>query len=99
LEAWQRDMIEEQPAAFLRGLLFSDGSRVSNWASATVAGVKKRYEDPRWQFVNHSADIRTWCTDALDLLSIPWRQSNWKTISVSTRAGVARLDELVGLKH
>jgi hypothetical protein len=29
---------------------------------------------------------------------VPWRQSNWKTISVSTRAGVARLDELIGLK-
>ena len=27
-----------------------------------------------------------------------WRRSNWKTISVSTRAGVARLDELIGLK-
>ena len=26
------------------------------------------------------------------------RASNWKTISVSTRAGVARLDELIGLK-
>ena len=28
-----------------------------------------------------------------------WRQSNWKTISVSTRAGVAKLDELIGLKR
>jgi hypothetical protein len=99
LEAWQREIVREHPAALLRGLLHSDGCRVRNWATRTVAGVKKRYEYPRWQFVNHSADIRTWCTDALDLLGIPWRQSNWKTISVSTRAGVARLDELVGLKH
>jgi hypothetical protein len=36
--------------------------------------------------------------EALDLLEIPWRQSNWKTFSVSTRAGVARLDELAGPK-
>jgi hypothetical protein len=32
------------------------------------------------------------------MLHIAWRRSNWKTISVSTRAGVARLDELIGLK-
>jgi hypothetical protein len=35
---------------------------------------------------------------ALDLVDVPWRQSNWKTISVSARPGVARLDELIGLK-
>ena len=28
-----------------------------------------------------------------------WRRSSWKTISVSTRAGVAALDELIGLKQ
>jgi hypothetical protein len=48
--------------------------------------------------VNHSEDIRKWCCDALDQLKIPWRRSNWKTISVSTRAGVAMVDELVGAK-
>lgn len=36
--------------------------------------------------------------DALDLLGIPWRQSAHRTISVSTRAGAARLDELIGPK-
>jgi hypothetical protein len=63
-----------------------------------VAGKCKRYDYPRWQFVNESAEIRQWCCDALDLLGIPWRQSNRKTISVSTRRGVAVLDELIGLK-
>ena len=53
---------------------------------------------PRWQFTNHSADIRELCCWALDLVEVPWPQSNWKTISVSTRAGVARLDELIGPK-
>jgi hypothetical protein len=43
-------------------------------------------------------DIRDLCCWALDLLDLPWRQSNWKTISVSGRDAVARLDELVGLK-
>ena len=64
-----------------------------------MGGELKRYDYPRWQFVNHSADIRRWCCEALDLVDVPWRQSSWKTISVSTRAGVARLDELVGLKR
>ena len=35
---------------------------------------------------------------ALDLVDIPWRQSNSRVISVSQRAAVARLDELIGLK-
>jgi hypothetical protein len=31
-------------------------------------------------------------------VEVPWRHSNAKTISVSTRAGVVRLDDLIGLK-
>ena len=99
LEPWQRASIKAHPAQFLQGLFHSDGSRTNNWTTRTVAGVPKRYDYPRWQFVNHSADIRRWCTEALDLLGISWRQSSWKCISVSTRAGVARLDELIGPKH
>jgi len=99
LEPWQSRIVEGHPAAFLRGLFHSDGSRVRNWATRTVAGELKRYDYPRWQFTNHSADIRGLCCWALDLVEIPWRQSSWKTISVSTRAGVARLDELIGLKQ
>jgi hypothetical protein len=99
LEPWQQRIVDEHPADFLRGLLHSDGCRVNNWATRMVAGEIKRYDYPRWQFVNHSSDIRAWCTQALDLLEVPWRQSSWKCISVSTRAGVARLDELIGLKR
>jgi hypothetical protein len=98
LEDWQREIVAEHPDDLLRGLLHSDGCRVNNWTRRLVAGEMKRYDYPRWQFVNHSEDIRQWCCDALDLLAIPWRQSSWKTISVSTRAGVALLDELVGPK-
>jgi len=47
----------------------------------------------------HSAEIRGWCCEALDLVDIAWRQSNWKTISVSTLADVAQLDELIGPKR
>jgi hypothetical protein len=95
---WQRALVSAHPADFLRGLFHSDGSRVKNWATRPVAGVMKRYEYPRWQFTNCSAEIQQWCCDALDLVDVPWRRSNQKTISVSTRAGVARLDELIGPK-
>jgi hypothetical protein len=98
LEDWQRAVVEDHAAAFLRGLFHSDGSRFLNWTRQRVAGEWKRYDYPRWQFTNHSAEIRELCCWALDLVEVPWRQSNWKTISVSTRAGVARLDELIGLK-
>jgi hypothetical protein len=99
LADWQREIVTAHPAELLRGLFHSDGCRSANWATRPVAGVKKRYDYPRWQFVNHSADIRQWCCDALDQLGIPWRQSSWKTISVSRREGVAALDALIGPKH
>ena len=98
LEDWQARIVEEHPADFLRGLFHSDGSRVANWTQRVVAGRPKRYDYPRWQFTNVSVDIRELCCWALDLVDVPWRQSNHKTISVSTRSGVARLDALIGLK-
>lgn len=98
LEDWQRQIVESHPGAFLRGLFHSDGCRTRNWTRRRVAGAWKRYDYPRWQFTNVSADIRELCCWALDLADIAWRQSNWKTISVSTRAAVARLDELIGPK-
>jgi len=98
LEDWQRAIVEAHPAEFLRGLFHSDGSRVANRVRRPVAGVMKYYVYPRWQFVNYSADIRELCSWALDLVEVPWRQSNPHHISVSTRAGVARLDALIGLK-
>lgn len=99
LEEWQREVVAREPGPFLRGLFHSDGCRARNWTRKLVAGQMKRYDYPRWQFTNNSADIRELCCWALDLAEIPWRQSNWNTISVSRREGVARLDELIGLKE
>ena len=76
LEEWQREIVEEHPADFLRGLFHSDGSRVRNWATRMVAGERKRYDYPRWQFTNVSDDIRELCCWALDLVGVAWRQSN-----------------------
>jgi hypothetical protein len=98
LEPWQQELLSEHPGPFLRGLFHSDGCRANNWATRMVAGERKRYDYPRWQFVNNSTDIRRFCCDALDALDIAWKQSNWKTISVSRREGVALLDRIVGPK-
>jgi hypothetical protein len=97
-EDWQRTIVQAYPGPFLHGLFHSDGCRANNWNQKIVAGELKRYDYPRWQFTNNSTDIRELCCWALDLVDIPWRQSNWKTISVSTRAGVVRLDALIGPK-
>jgi len=98
LERWQELIVEEHPAAFLRGLFHSDGCRAANWTRRPVAGRMKRYDYPRWQFTNVSVDIREVCCWALDLVDVAWRQSHWKTISVSRRDAVARLDGLIGPK-
>lgn len=99
LEPWQVEVVEAFPGDFLRGLFHSDGARVRNWATRTVAGQQKRYDYPRWQFVNASEDILGLCTWALDLVGVRWRRSAPRVVSVSRREAVARLDELIGPKE
>jgi len=99
MQNWQWAIVQKHPADFLRGLFHSDGCRVNNWALQVVAGEKKRYEYPRWQFTNESAEIMAWCQEALDLLDIPWRQSSRRLLSVSRLHAVSRLDDLIGLKR
>lgn len=98
LDDWQRSVVEAHPGPFLRGLFHSDGCRVINSTRRRVAGELKRYEYPRWQFTNASADIRELCCWALDLAGVAWRQSNVRVISVSRREAVAALDALIGPK-
>jgi hypothetical protein len=96
MTAWQWEIVGAHPADFLRGFFHSDGARVRNWATRMVAGERKRHDYPRWQFMNHSTEIRTWCRETLDLVGVAWRQSGRYTISVSRRESVARLDRLIG---
>lgn len=98
LADWQRAIVEACPADFLRGLFHSDGCLVKNWATRRVDGQLRRYEYPRWQFVNASSDIMGWCGEALDLVGVRWRQSKPRTLSVSRREDVARLTALIGPK-
>jgi hypothetical protein len=98
LADWQVDVVTHFSADFLRGLFHSDGARVANWATRVVGDEKRRYDYPRWQFVNHSEQILQLCCWALDLAGVAWRRSGRWTVSVSRREAVALLDELIGPK-
>lgn len=98
LEPWQTEIVTAHPGPFLRGLFHSDGCRIVNWTTKTVAGQVKRYDYPRYFFVNRSPDILGLCSWALDLLAIEHRFSTLESISVARRAAVTALDEHVGPK-
>lgn len=103
LRSWQRESVEEHPWELIRGLLHSDGCRITNWTTRVVAGRRKRYEYPRYFFTNRSDDIRRIFTDALDTVGVEWttlaRRSDPLNISVARRASVALMDAHVGPKY
>ena len=99
LEPWQLELVRQDPRPLIRGLIHSDGCRITNWTERKVGGTTKRYTYPRYFFSNVSDDIRGIFTDALDLLGIAWRQSNPRNISIARREAVAALDEFVGPKR
>jgi len=99
LEPWQQRIVDTDPWAFIRGLIHSDGCRLTNWTTRVIAGEKKRYEYPRYFFTNLSADIRQLYTDTLDTVGVDWRQANSRNISVARRASVALMDTHVGPKY
>jgi hypothetical protein len=95
LEPWQQEIVGRYPRELVRGLIHSDGTRFIN--RVRVNG--KQYAYPRYNFTNHSADIRRIFTDALDQLGIAWRQMNAVNISVARREAVAALDAFIGPKR
>ncbi|MFI1091408.1 helix-turn-helix domain-containing protein [Streptomyces sp. NPDC020917] len=103
LEPWQQDAVDAYPWEFIKGLVHSDGCRITNWTERIVAGVRKRYEYPRYFFTNTSADIRRLYTDTLDALGVSWtetrRRGDAHNVSVARRASVAVMDRHVGPKN
>ncbi|MET7361383.1 helix-turn-helix domain-containing protein [Streptomyces sp. NPDC005562] len=103
LEPWQQEIVDAHPWDFIRGLIHSDGCRITNWTTRLVSGVRKRYEYPRYFFTNKSDDIRDLFTRALDALGVGWthctRHGNPFNISVARKADVALMDVHVGPKH
>ncbi|MFF1375346.1 transcriptional regulator [Streptomyces sp. NPDC058308] len=103
LEPWQQEIVDAHPWEFVRGLIHSDGCRITNWTTRIVSGVRKRYEYPRYFFTNKSDDIRDLFTRTLDALGVSWthctRHGNPYNISVARKADVALMDAHVGPKH
>ena len=67
-----RKIVDAHPWELVRGLVHSDGCRITNWTTRLVAGKRKRYEYPRYFFTNKSDDIRKIFTDALDRVGVEW---------------------------
>ncbi|MEV6837351.1 helix-turn-helix domain-containing protein [Streptomyces sp. NPDC051133] len=103
LAPWQQQIVDAHPWEFVRGLIHSDGCRITNWTTRLVAGERKRYEYPRYFFTNTSTDIVRLFTDALDRVGIEWKPLNQSraavTISVARKASVALMDTHIGPKH
>lgn len=96
LADWQAEIVGRRPQQFVRGLLHSDGCRVTNFA--TTRQGRGRYEYPRYLFSNASLDIQALLCLALHELGIEYTQPQDRTISIARAASVRRLDEFVGPK-
>ncbi|TJZ51044.1 helix-turn-helix domain-containing protein [Streptomyces piniterrae] len=103
LEPWQQQIVDEYPWEFIRGLIHSDGCRITNWTTRMVAGERKRYEYPRYFFTNKSDDIRKLCSDTMTKVGVEWtvlaRGSDPFNISVARKASVALMDQHIGPKY
>jgi hypothetical protein len=103
LEPWQHKIVCAHPWELIRGLIHSDGCRITNWTTRLVKGERKRYEYPRYFFTNTSADIIQLFTDTLDFVGVEWKPLHQSraavTISVARRASVALMDTHVGPKY
>lgn len=103
LAGWQQEIVDEHPWEFIRGLIHSDGSRITNWTEKIIGGQRKRYEYTRYFFSNASIDILRLFTNTLDKVGVDWRSANQarlvQNISVARKASVALMDAHIGPKH
>jgi hypothetical protein len=95
LEPWQWSLVQSHPRDLVKGLIHSDGCRVTNRVR-NAAG--KRYEYPRYFFTNRSADIRGIFERACALIGVETRPNNRYNLSIAHRRSVAILDEFIGSK-
>jgi hypothetical protein len=95
LTAWQAAIVRRRPHQFIRGLLHSDGCRVTNFA---IAPSGRRYEYPRYLFTNASADIRALFCAALSLVGVSYTEPKPRVVSIARAPSVRLLDAFVGPK-
>ena len=91
LTDWQQELVDLAPGHLLRGLIHSDGCRFINTG-------RDGWRCPRYSFSNLSADIKQIFCDACDHLDLRWTTAPPKSVYISHKADVARLDEFVGPK-
>jgi hypothetical protein len=91
LARWQREWVNLVPKLFLRGLIHSDGCRVINTG-------RGGWRCPRYAISNASSEIRQLFCDACDQLGLRWTLAP-RTVYVSRKADVARLDDFIGPKR
>ena len=91
LAGWQQEIADAHPDRLLRGLIHSDGSRDLNCVNG------KDY--PRYQFANVSADIQQIFCRAAERFGVRWTQPYWKTIAISRRSDVEKMDSIIGPKN
>jgi len=99
LVPWQQAIVDTHPWEFIRGLIHSDGCRITNWTTRLIGGERKRYEYPRYFFTNVSGDIIRLFTDTLDAVGVEWKQANARNVSIARKASVALMDVHVGPKY
>ncbi|MBO8198108.1 helix-turn-helix domain-containing protein [Streptomyces smyrnaeus] len=103
LAPWQQEIVDVYPWELIRGLVHSDGCRITNWTTRMVGGQRKRYEYPRYFFTNKSDDVRQIYCRTLDQVGVEWkvtkRGAEPYNISVARRASVALMDAHVGAKY
>ncbi len=89
LADWQRELLQAHPESLLRGLIHSDGCRFIN------TGTNWRH--PRYSFSNVANDIRAIFCEACEAIGVHWTAAP-RTVYVSKKRDVARLDDFIGPK-
>jgi hypothetical protein len=92
LVPWQARIAAAHPQMLLRGLIHSDGCRVTNRVQ------EGKYSYPRYFFTNRSADILEIFRRACDVLGVSYRNSKPDTISIAKREDVAAFGRFIGPK-
>ena len=99
LKDWQMQLMERYPRSMLRGLIHSDGCRVTNRVHRPTLAGRRTYAYPRYHFSNVSADIRAIFAVACGMAGVECRPNNATNLSVARRASVALLDSFIGPKR
>jgi hypothetical protein len=82
-------LVDEYPAALVRGLIQSDGSRHRRVLNGT--------NYPAYSFSNRSEDILGVFTRGCDLMGVRWRRASRSTLSIARRRDLAIVDHVMGV--